>query len=204
MTAPDRLWYLAALACAVVLALQSFCAAEDDARLRSRRQWRQFLDQNCRTGQSEQVIRQLMDKKYRDMGRARAGNPEFYRLLFAVDDLEIEFYFDDRSRLRGMPTIEPKGQWIRLPNGEVRSIPDPAEVALKSEVGEIAIRYVVRHTEQRRESLSAHCTRSDDASQTWRVVVTETGLETDTPIYLLEVTEAGNVSEVWPIEKRRP
>ena len=77
-------------------------------------------------------------------------------------------------------------------------------MALKSKVGKIAVEYVATHTEQKPESLLAHSTRSDEASQTWLVVVTETGLETDTPTYLLEVTEAGKVSELWPIEKRRP
>jgi hypothetical protein len=159
--------------------------------------WNEFLSKNCASGQTEQTIRKLMNGKYRDVGLARA-NDDVHRLLFLVDDFhQIEFAFDRNSRLLLTPTIEPKGRWLRMPSGDVQSIPDPAEIKSKSKVEAIALGYIVKHTDHNRDSLSAYCKRSDKA-HTWDVVVMMNSLQVDTPSYLLEVTDDGQVVAIRP------
>jgi hypothetical protein len=171
--------------------------AEDKSIEESRVAWNEFLSKNCAAGHTEQMIRKLMNGKYRDIGLARA-NVEVYRLLFLVDDFhQIEFLFKRDSRLLLTPTIEPKGQWLRMPSGDVQSIPNPAETKLKAKAEETAIEYVVKHTDHNRDSLSVYCKRSAKA-QTWDVVVMISSLQVDTPSYLLEVTDNGQVIETRP------
>jgi hypothetical protein len=135
-----------------------------------------------------------MNGKFRDVGLVRA-NDEVYRLLFLIDDFhQIEFAFDRNSRLLLTPTIEPKTTWLRMPSGDVQSIPNPAEIKLKSKAAEVALEYIVKHTHHNRDSLSVYCKRSAKA-QTWSVVVTINSLKVDTPSYLLEVTDNGQVIE---------
>ncbi|MDY0166748.1 MAG: hypothetical protein RBS80_09410 [Thermoguttaceae bacterium] len=179
----------------VVLFIHSANAVTTDKSIEeSRVAWNAFLSQSCTTGQTEQTIRNLMDGKFRDVGFAQA-NDEVYRLLFLVDDFhQVEFAFNRDSRLLLTPTIEPKGQWLRMPNGEVQSIPNPLEAELRSKTEELALEYIVKHTDHNRDSLVVYCKRGTKA-QTWDAVVIINSLQVGTPSYLLEVTDTGQVRE---------
>ena len=183
----------------VVLFLNSVSAIGADISIEeSRVAWNEFLSKHCETGQTEQAIRKLMNGKYRDIGLAPRANAEVHRVLFLVDDFhQIEFAFHRDSGLLLTPTIEPRGQWLRMPSGDVQSIPNPAELRLRSKAEEAAIEYIVNQTDHNRGSLSVYCRRSAKA-QTWDVVVTLNTLEVDTPSYLLKVTDNGQVIKARP------
>ncbi len=122
----------------------SVCPAQGDTELRERSRiaWNKFLDRNCIVDMTEQAVRKVMDGRYRDIGYARANN-EVYRLIFLLDDYhQVEFAFHNDSKLLIMPDVERRGQWLRLPDGNTVSIPDPAEVAAKAKVEAAAIKYI--------------------------------------------------------------
>jgi hypothetical protein len=159
--------------------------------------WAGFLSERCATGQTEQSIRKLMSGTYRDIGMTRI-NAQFYRLLFLLDDFhQVEFVFDKESRLLLSPTVEPRGQWLRSPNGAVQTIPDPNEARLRSQAEESAMKYVVGHTHHAQDTMAVYCKRGAKA-QTWDVVVTINSLQVDTPSYLLEVNDNGQVRMTRP------
>lgn len=159
----------------------------------SRMAWNRFLSANCSDDDTEQTIRKLMHGKYRDVALLQ-GSKETYELLFLIDDFhQVSFgFYDKNSRLVDTPRIEPKGQWLRMPCGYVKSIPSPAETRLKSKVAEAALEYIVNHTNHKRGSLSVDCIRSDKA-QTWDVVGAVKSLQLDPPGYVLEITNDGVV-----------
>lgn len=183
--------FIAALS--VILSIHSAnIVAMDKSIEETRVAWNAFLSQSCTTGQTEQTIRNLLNGKFRDVGFARA-NDEVYRLLFLVDDFhQVEFAFDRDSRLLLTPTIEPKSQWLRMPNGDVQSIPTPVEAELRANAEELALEYIVKHTNHNRDSLAVYCKRAAKAN-TWDVVVIVSSLQVGTPSYLLEVTDDGEV-----------
>lgn len=175
-------------------------AGENEHLEQSRMEWNGYLSRECKIGAAEQSIRKVMGGKYRDVGMARA-NDEVYSLLFLIDDYhQIEFSFDRGHKLMLTPTIEPKGQWLRLPNGEVLSMPSPTEAKMKSKAEQMAIQYVVEHTGYDHDTLSAFCRRSTKTS-TWDAVVTLKSLQVDTPNFLLEINDDGHVNEIRPIAK---
>lgn len=168
--------------------------AEQDKRIEENRiEWNKFLSANCSDNDTEQTIRKLMDGKYREIGLFRANN-ETHGLLFLIDDFhEVHFGFSDKdSRLLFTPRVVPKGQWIRMPKGYVKSIRTPAETRLQTKLAEAAIEYVMKHTNRTRDSLSVSCQRSAE-SQTWDVVVALKSYELGKPGYLLEMTNDGVV-----------
>jgi hypothetical protein len=174
----------------------------DDIVEESRVAWNKFLSDSCATGQREQAIRTLMNGRFRDVGLARA-NDEVYRLLFLLDDFhQVEFSFDKNSRLLLTPIIEPRGQWVRMPNGDVHSIPSPTETKLKTKAQELAIEYIRMHTNHNRDSLSVYCKRSNKP-HAWDVVIMINSLQVDTPNYLLEITDDGQVAETRKIKVDR-
>jgi hypothetical protein len=179
--------------CVNAVAADESTAETDKIVEESRIAWNKFLSANCSEKDTEQTIRKLMDGKYREIGFFRANN-ETHRLLFVIDDFhEVYFaFFDKNSRLMYTPRVEPKGQWLRMPNGYVKSIPSPAEMKLQTKVDEAALDYVVKHTNRERESLRVTCRRSENAP-TWDVVVTINTLELDAPAYVLEITNDGVV-----------
>lgn len=97
------------------------------------------------------------------------------------------------------PRVEPKGQWLRMPSGYVKSIPSPAEMKLKSKVAEAALDYILKHTNRKRDSLEVYCLRGEMAP-TWDAMVRLKGLQLDPPTYLLEITNDGVVVR-GPFEK---
>jgi hypothetical protein len=159
----------------------------------SRRAWNRFLSANCSDDDTEQSIRKLMEGKYREIGVVRT-NKETHGLLFLIDDFhQVNFgFFDKTSKLMYTPRVEPKGQWLRMPNGYVKSIPNPVEAKLKSKVAAVALDYVVKRTNRKRDSWSVHCERSDTTG-TWTVLVVDNGLEVDPPAYRFEITNDGVV-----------
>lgn len=170
----------------------------EDLLEQKRLAWNEYLDKSCTTSTTESAVRKLMDKKYREMGYARANN-EVYRLLYLVDDYhQVEFAFHNDGKLLMTPEVERKGRWIRSPDGQVTSIPDPIEVALKAKIASQAIEYVAKRTTHT-EALLPHVTRGDKA-HAWKVVVGVDSLAADTPNYLLEIAADGTINERRPIE----
>lgn len=192
--------FVSFMAAMLICEAVTVAAQDNDTLQQSRIAWNDFLSKNCPTGQMEKAVRKVMDGKYRDVGSARA-NDESHRLLFLIDDYhQVEFGIDRDSKLLLTPTIEPKGQWVRFPSGEVLSIPNPEEVKLKTKAEAAAIQYITQHTSHLRDSLSAVCKRSAK-THTWDAVVTINSLEADTPTYLLEVTDGGQINETRSISK---
>jgi hypothetical protein len=169
--------------------------AETEKRVEeSRIAWNKFLAENCPKDATEQAVRKLMDGKYRDITLVR-GSKITYGLLFLIDDFHQVFFgfYDKNSRLTQTPRVEPRGQWLRMPSGYVKSIPSSAEMKLKSKVAEAAIEYVVKHTHHKRDSLFVYCIRSEKAP-TWDVEVAFKSLALVSPSgYLLEITNDGVV-----------
>jgi hypothetical protein len=197
---------IVAIVAVVLLAICGRTVAEDksvaESIEKSRVAWNKFLADNCPSDMTEQAVRKLMDGKYRDIGFAVRANSETYTLLFLLDDFhQVEFgFFAKTSKLILTPRIEPKGQWLRMPSGAIQSIPDPAEVRLKSKVAEAAIDHIVKHTNRKTDSLEVSCQRSDKAG-TWDVVVAVKTLQVDPPAWLLQVTEDGQVTERTKVAK---
>ncbi len=177
-------------------------AETDESIEKSRMAWNTFLSANCSGNDTEETIRKLMNGKYREMGLFRANN-ETHGLLFLIDDFhQVHFaFFDKDSRLMFTPRVEPKGLWLRMPSGYVKSIPTPAEMKLKSTVAEAALEYIVKRTNHKRDSLRVFCQRSDKA-QTWDVSVTVKSLQLDPPAYVLEITNDGVVVQ-GPLKTRQ-
>lgn len=172
-----------------------------DAKEESRVEWNTFLTRNCTEGLSEEAVRQLMAGKFREFGFARS-NDEVHRLLYLVDDFhQVEFAFDRSSKLLFIPAVETKGQWLRLPTGEISLIPDPLELKLRSQAEDSAIQYVVQHKGRDRNTLSAVGRRSRMEKE-WDVVVFINSLEVDAPTYVLKVSATGQVRDLRrPVQK---
>lgn len=170
--------------------------AETDRNVeQTRLAWNEFLTKKCEAGQTDETIRALMHGKYRDNGLAR-GNSGIYSLLFLIDDFhQVEFLFDHNSQLMFTPWIEPKGEWLRTPSGDVRVVLSAAEMKSKSKAAGVALEFVMKHTNHKRGSLSVFCRRSADR-HTWDVVVVPNMLQLDSPTYNLKVTNDGQVSEM--------
>ncbi len=192
-------------AASVVIWFEPIYAAADEGDMleENRIAWNEFLLKECKAGQTEQMIRKQMAGKFRDFGFARA-NDEIYRLVFLIDDYnQVEFAFRRDAKLVLTPTIEPKTQWLRLPNGNVLTIPYPAEVKFNAKAQEVAIRYVAERTKHSRDSLVAFCRRSEK-SQKWDVVVSIDSLVVDGETFLLEVTDSGQVRKLGLFDKDVP
>jgi hypothetical protein len=184
------------LAVLIVLACIGGLASGDELeelREQSRVSWNKFFEKNCSNGMSEQAVRKLMDRKYRNLAVARA-NDEIYRLLYVIDDFhEVEFAFRNNATLLMPPTVERKGKWIRSSDGKTISIPEPAEAALKSKLEAAGIQYVAKKEKYQPEQLTAHASRGK--KHRWNVVVMLNSLVVDTPNYVLELTDDGQVTE---------
>lgn len=175
---------------------------ENEQLEQSRIAWNSILGKECNAGADERAVRKFMEGKHRDVG-VIGTNDEAHRLLYLIDDYhQIEFCFDRDRKLIRTPTIEPKGLWLRLPNGQVLSNLNPAEAKMKSKAEQVALQYVVEHTDHDRNSLAVFSMRSTKASN-WDVVVTINSVQVDTPNYILEITDDGKVKETRPIEKSK-
>jgi hypothetical protein len=174
--------------------IEDKAVAEQDMRVgESRIVWNKFLAANCSDNDTEQTIRKLMDGKYRELAPTRSNN-ETHGLLYRIDDFhEVRFaFYDKNSRLMFTPRVEPKGQWVRMPDGFVKSTRTLAETRLQLKLAEVALEYVMKHTHRQRDSLSVSCMRSAEA-HTWDVVVSVKTLQVDAPSYILEMTNEGAI-----------
>jgi hypothetical protein len=178
----------------ILLSVRSICAAATESEFleKSRVEWTAFLEKECPDDTSEQVVRKVMSGKYRDVGLGQSAG-ENHLLLFLLDDHhQIDFVFDRDNKLIFTPTIKPKEQWLRSPNGRLSSIPTEAERKMKAKAAQVAMDYVAQRTKH--DSLKAGCWRSAKAS-TWVVLVNvDHGLAMiDSLGYHLEVTDDGQV-----------
>ncbi len=194
-----------ATAAAMILNVGLALAAqtEDDLIEQSRMAWTGFLSKQFPVGTKEQVVRKLMAGKHRDLGFPKYDGGGCC-LLFLVDSYhQIEFVFDPDKTLEQTPRIEPKGQWLRSPDGWLLSIPSNAERKMEARAAKLAVDYVAARTHEDRDSLRAHCERSVKKS-TWDVLVNVESLEiVDRLGYVLEVTDDGKVKETRPFEHER-
>ena len=168
----------------------------------SRMAWNKFLAANCKERVSTpKEIRKLMKGKYRDVGLV-VHNTQTYGLLFLIDDFhQVKFSFEKKDdTLIIAPRVEPRGQWIRMPRGQVKSIPMPDEVRLKSKIAKVALDSVVKHTKRKRETLDILCYRSDKPKE-WNAVVVFKTLQLSPPSWIFKITNDGVIIES-PFEEK--
>jgi hypothetical protein len=113
---------------------------------------------------------------------------------------QIEFFFDQDSLLLFTPSVEPKGEWLRFPVGQVVVMPNESELRLKAKAEVAAIKHVAERKRLSSNKLWGSARRAAK-SHTWEVVVLRDSLEVDTPTYILEVTDDGRITELRPIPR---
>jgi hypothetical protein len=181
----------------------------------SRMAWSLFLSKFSAVGQTDKQVRQLMDKRFSQVGKSlNVGHDRGakYRPLFLIDDFhQVEFVFDDKSKLLSPARIGPRPKWLRLPDGTVDVVPTPesAEAAGTDEppkpidakeARDIAIRYTAHVRHRRPDSLEAFEPRFNADFHEWSVLVSPIGQEglTIGADVMVIIKENGEVKEFIP------